>query len=386
MYSESRDRANAWIAGTLWALVLCIVLVAGLWPFYPPKNQVEWVENQSALEFGHYGSILTAGAFHASMTNDNTSGSIEVWLEPRLLHGTKTILAFDSSEHPGDPFALLQSENALLVQRHNVDDHGICRTAQFAVRGVFLPKRPVFATITLGTRVTSVYIDGVLAMVFPILGASTNNLTGRFVVANSPAFNNSWSGEILGLAVYHSQLTVAQVARHYESWMTTQKPEITHGEDPVALYLFNERAGNIIHNQLDVATDLLVPAHYFVLHPPFLAPLWRRYRYGWPGWSYWKDLLVNIVGFVPVGFFLLSYLSLIRPNKRLAATVILLGFFLSLTIESLQRFLPTRYSDMTDLISNTLGTAVGANLYRWFRVQGAWARLVGYSLGVLVNR
>lgn len=48
---------------------------------------------------------------------------------------------------------------------------------------------------------------------------------------------------------------------------------------------FDERGGNTIHNRLDVATDMLGPAHYFVLHPPFLASAWRRYRYGWPRWN-----------------------------------------------------------------------------------------------------
>ena len=94
---------------------------------------------------------------------------------------------------------------------------------------------------------------------------------------------------------------------------------------------------------------------------------------------------MNIVGFVPIGFFLLNYLALIQQINRPAVTVILLGFFLSLTIEILQWFLPTRDSDMTDLISNTFGTVVGVSLYRCPSVQGTWARLAGYSLDVLTS-
>jgi hypothetical protein len=241
MDSKSHNRANTRILGALCACIICIIIIAGLWPFHPPKNQVEWVENENATEFGRYGSILTAGTFHTSPSNDDTSGSIEVWLEPRLFRGKKTILAFDSSEHPGDPFSLVQSGDALVVQRHNVDKYGVCRTAHFAVPGVFRAKRRLFATITLGKRDTAVYIGGVLAMVSPIVGASANNLTGRLVVANSPTADNSWSGKIFGLAVYRRQLTASQVAHHYESWTIAQKPEITHDEDPAALYLFNER-------------------------------------------------------------------------------------------------------------------------------------------------
>jgi hypothetical protein len=187
------------------------------------------------------------------------------------------------------------------------------------------------------------------------------------------------------VAIYHKELTAAQVRQHYESWTVAGKPDITYDEAQVGLYLFDERGGRIVHNQLDVTTDLLMPTHYFVLHPSFLAPAWRRFRYGWPGWSYWQDVIVNIVGFVPVGFLLLNYLSIVHPVKRWTATVILLGFFVSLTIETLQSFLPTRDSGMNDLITNTLGTAVGVALYRCALARRAWTRVTTYSLGVLAN-
>ena len=64
-----------------------------------------------------------------------------------------------------------------------------------------------------------------------------------------------------------------------------------------------------------------------------------------------------------MGFCVVAYFSSVRAMDAAAATIVL-GFVTSLTIEILQAFLPTRDSGMTDLITNTLGTAIGVILYR----------------------
>jgi hypothetical protein len=361
MTIKNYDTAYARLVGALYACVLCAILVAGLWPFHVPENQVKWRDNDDGLEFGHYGSVLSTGTVPGNTLNDDSTGSIEIWLEPRFLASQHTILSFDGSDHPGTPFSLHQYKDALVLHQHNADSHGTVRTAGFRVDNVFREKRPVFVTVTLGKQNTLVYLNGFLLKAFPILGTSTNNLTGRLVVANSPGIDDSWSGQILGLAIYHRQLTPAQVAQHYEGWTKNQRPALAQDEAPVALYLFNERAGDIVHNQLDPATDLVIPKRYFVLHSAFLRSPWREYH---ASWSYWKDIGINIAGFIPMGFCVVLYFSSVRRMERAATATIVLGFVTSLTIEILQAFLPTRDSGMTDLLTNTLGTAIGVMLYR----------------------
>jgi VanZ family protein len=361
-------RAKGGFGGTRYAraisaaciCVLCIIVIAGLWPLHIPTNRVSWLKNQNGLLFSRYGSVLSTGGFRNSDPAGDAACSLEIWLEPTRIDQKKTILSFDGSSHPGDPFSLQQNKDALRIQRHNVDGQGAVRTAWFMVDGVFRDKKPVFVAITLGKQDTSVYVNGVLAKVSPLLGISRNNLTGRLVVADSPSASNNWSGQIWGLDIYRQQLTSAQVAKHWENWSNGLRPGLVEHEGPVAVYLFDEGKGKIVHNQLDPATDLIIPSHYSVLHSGFLLTPWREYK---PTWSYWQDFIVNITGFIPLGLFVAAYFSAVRVIDRARTATILLGLAVSLTIELLQAFLPTRSSGMTDLFTNTMGTAIGVLLY-----------------------
>lgn len=180
---------------------------------------------------------------------------------------------------------------------------------------------------------------------------------------------NGWQGQLRGLAIYNRALTDTQVLQHFHAWTTSQNAEIKN-EGPIALYLFNEGWGTAVHNQMNSENDLRIPGHFFVLHAPFLEMPWDEFQ---PSWSYWKNVMINIGGFVPLGFFFCAYLVSVRRMNRAVLATIVLGGVVSLTIEVLQAFLPTRDSGMTDLITNTLGTVIGTALYSSKSVQAIFA-------------
>jgi glycopeptide antibiotics resistance protein len=79
--------------------------------------------------------------------------------------------------------------------------------------------------------------------------------------------------------------------------------------------------------------------------------------------EYLSAVMKNIVGFVPLGFCFYPFLWL-RQGRGTMLLTIVAGTVVSLTIEILQAFLPTRDSGMTDVFTNTMGTWIGALLYR----------------------
>lgn len=351
------------LVGGICLCVLGIILTAGLWPFHVPSNQVKWLKTRNGLQFGRHGSAITSKPIQGSSLN-NTSATLEIWLNPASSENSSTILSFDASGHPGEPFSLRQRGEALIIRRNNVDPQGISRTALFYLDHVFHENNAVFLTIALNSREALTYVNGSLAKTFPLSGA-WNDLTGWAVLANVSTANDSWSGEIFGLAIYQYELTASQITADYESWETKWKPvRISSEEHAAQVYLFDEHGGPIAHNLYDASTCLIIPTHYFILHPRFLLAPWKEYHPAVRG--YWYDTGINIIGFVPLGFCFFIYLSLLRSIRYPSIAAVCLGLFTSLVIELLQAFLPTRSSDMTDLITNTLGTTIGVIISRRF--------------------
>ena len=73
------------------------------------------------------------------------------------------------------------------------------------------------------------------------------------------------------------------------------------------------------------------------------------------------EFLANIALFVPLGLLLVAAWP--RSN---AWVVLLLGYSASATIELVQTMLPSRYPTLSDVVANTIGTAIGCLAIRLF--------------------
>lgn len=346
----------------LCASVLVVILTAGLWPFHKPKNEVSWLSD--GLHFGNYGVILSPDAFSLAGLEHRTSCSVEIWLQPANIDIGGTILAFYTPGNRNVAFSVHQSLDDLLLQRETVQRPRRAKTNWY-IENAFRKNKQVFVTISSNGQSTTVYVNGALVRTSPRFGFSSTDLTGQLVVGSHPLAGEGWRGQLKGLAIYNRELTAAEVLHDYDAWTMNQQAEIEN-EDPVALYLFNEGMGNLVHNQMNSGTDLHIPERYSVLHETFLELPWDEFD---PSWGYCKNVLINIGGFVPLGFLFCAYFSSVRRLDRAVLATIVLGGVVSLAIEVLQALLPTRHSGMTDIISNTLGTGMGAMFYSCESVQ-----------------
>jgi VanZ family protein len=355
MTIQPRTAIQTWILSSICLFLLGGILVAGLWPFHHPQNKVNWLPGGNGLRFGARGTIVSANPFPAPDSSAGASCSLEIWLQPRFVPASNTFLAFSTLERPRQ-FALRQSLSDLAVYRG-----GRSRPTKLYVDEFFHGGEAIFVTITSSGQQMVVYANGSLVRRYPQFQLSSRDFTGELIVGDAPVQNSSWSGDLRGLALYQQELTPTQVMRHYETWTKTGRPEILPAERAMAVYLLDEHAGRVAHNLVNPATDLSIPERYKVVRQVLLESPWLAFS---PTRGYVDDVVINIGGFIPLGFFFCAYLTLVRRVDRAAVVTILLGAAISLTIESLQSFLPTRDSDMTDVITNILGTCLGVLLYR----------------------
>jgi len=210
--------------------------------------------------------------------------------------------------------------------------------------------------LSSGATGLTIYAEG--KPVFIRSGFGFSLLSGNrdpawLLLGNSPSGESPWRGDLLSLSFYAGALSPEEIA--------------TPGIDPLVRYLFSEGSGAVCRGGGDPRYDLFIPPVFRAPVKPVLAPPWKVREYDL---SFWVDVAVNILGLIPFGFTLSGWLRRDGGRKRSPVTVlvVLAGAGISLLIELLQVFLPTRDSSLTDFMNNTLGTYIGAMLFRvWFR-------------------
>jgi hypothetical protein len=267
--------------GGLCIFVLAVILTLGLWPFHAPRNQVAWLKDRNGIRFGDYGTVMSTGSLDRTGSSEPQTCSLELWLEAAT-DNDGTILSFYAPDNPLQ-LSLNQSHTDLVLQSTQLSSPGRARLQRIVVNDVFREARPVFVTIASGAQRTTVYVDGTQPLLATIASSGRGSLvyangtvpgtargfqvmpcdcTGRFIVGDSPRPHGAWSGQVKGLAIYASELAAPTVRRHYDAWTKMGRPAVNGQDHTEALYLFDERAGNIVHNHAGTGADLFIPSAY----------------------------------------------------------------------------------------------------------------------------
>jgi VanZ family protein len=363
-------------------LITIIILIAGLWPFnFIPTNNVVWLQNVNGLTFNHPGIVYSKEPLMIQDASQrNAACSIELLIRPQGGKGYRSILTLFGRNQEQLTIGQVKNKFYIRIPRVNANIDTRRRYREIGINNVLEEDKTRLISAISRNGDTAIYIDGTLVRNFHDFSLMTNDqgLSGILILGNSLDGMHTWNGTFFGLAIYDIAMTDKEVFDHYHEWQTGMTSKIADkltslqaGEpagraarSPIALYLFDEHGGEWIRNHSSDRNHLLIPATFQPFHRTILGIPQREY---WFTYSNAKDVIINILGFVPFGFFFAGWLRKKKklPERRVLAVSLLLGFCLSMTIEFAQGYLPTRDSSLLDVTNNTLGTAAGFLLLKY---------------------
>lgn len=354
------------------ALCLLFVLV-GLWPFeFFPDNRVAWTQDPIGLRFRgeHRGLDHGAGGIaftpHPLIGMDG-SGSFSIEIKLRCNHEPRTsvpgiVILCDEEKKPA--LFLGQWKSSLIVRRISKDIRRGKKWKEASVYGGLTEGNTRLITIVSDGSGSVLYVDGRLEKRFPrlVLVPESGSPGGHYLLlGNTPEATNGWMGDIFGLALYDRVLGEEEVMENYLSWNLHQEGKRGERKGLILRYPFQKISGDKVEDSSGRGNDLLIPPHARfksrVLAPLEIVGVSRN--------RFIKDVLINIIGFIPLGFFLCVFLA---RRTRFAVPVIVGvatsgGAAISLFIELVQSQIPVRTSSAADLMSNALGTFLGGLLF-----------------------
>lgn len=298
-------------------LVLAVIGWAGLRPFvFDRPNRAAWTEGRAGLRFDGGGMALSSGDAEWDTSRAPSRFELELVLRPETVPvaSEHTVFFVLVDELPTPCLVLYQDAADLVVADRVTNPDGERWYNDFRVRDVFVPGEARRVELVDGPR-PRISVDGdeaALASGFPIpIGRVGEPLRGRVLLGSSPDGRRPWRGELLEWSLRDGGAVVTQLSGGVQSGL-----------------------------------ELELPARYRSLRPPVaLVP------------SDPRDVLLNLLGFMPLGYLLALLLG---GRARSLLWVACAGFALSLAIELAQSLTIERVSSLTDLALNTLGTWIGA--------------------------
>jgi VanZ family protein len=255
------------------------------------------------------------------------------------------------------------------VTRFRTSDNDVNGTdAVLTVTDLFRPEEPQHIAITYDFSQQNVYVNGDVR-------SRTALPWGRFsgwdpsyylVVGNEVTGNRPWLGKLFLLAIYNRALSHDEIrknfgaGRRFEPGAAGVAQRVEAGL--LAFYPFADGSGNrsLERSGRFPGGDLLIPARVKIGDQEFLSSPYAEFRAGLLTFRRSIDIIGNIIVFIPLGALLRAVLAeRVGCVRKRAAWALVAGLLCTIIIESLQYFSQTRYSSMTDVIANGIGTGLG---------------------------
>jgi hypothetical protein len=339
-------------------------------------NDVHWIQRDNGVEFSGRGvirSVSSTKEFGTSLMH-GTGITVEVWMQTSDINqsGPARILSYSY-----DPwlrnFTLGQEERDLVLRLRTTKTNLDGSNPELRIGNFFLPNEKSHILISYDFVQTSIYKNGVLRLQVLSPGGDFDNwdISYPLLIGNENTGNRPWRGSVYLVACYNRCLSASEVERNYRAGSSIEPPNWKDSgrvrEGLITLYPFTEGKGGLVRDESGSrsAPSLFIPGEvripkqitgsYKKLLNVDIAPV-IGLRF--------KDILLNVLGFIPFGFFLHGILKKKKPHYKsiVLVAIVITGTLFSLIIESLQYYINGRESDLYDVASNAMGVFIGVFL------------------------
>lgn len=333
---------------------ICILFVAGLWPMNFRQHNKAVLDHQNGLTVIPPSTAYSQHFPEKLLNVQKFTILIDMASDFPASKGFGSIVLYGLDYHHMN-FLVGQWRSGIEL-RIGCDGHA--RTISFGKKDVFRQgKRSLFA-IVYDMNKFVLYHDGekIATRRTGPLTFSRWNKSYPLVIGSDAKGHSAWKGAIRSIAIFDRALPENEVQHTYA---------LMRESSPLICYSFaNDNGSTVKDCGSGTPTPLIIPNHFIpykraVLELPVKE--WNKFPHNL------FDIIINLLGFIPLGFFLSMYMTHKNVTFRRSLLVsIAFGFTISFAIEFSQAFLSSRSSSMVDLLDNTLGTAIGACLY-YFR-------------------
>lgn len=307
------------------------ILVAGLWPFnFFQTNRVSQNFNNqtSYLIFKKHSHAFFSPPLNNFKTTDGYSVEIDLKPSHLLTNSIPRILSIYDKNR--EIFIIGQWRSGIIFRIY--DENSPSKMKEFYYKDAFTSKERVKIFMSTSINGSSLYLNGknVYNSENALLPASSE-FNGTIVLGNTVFGDQGWDGELYSVHFFNYPLS--------EHLMVSE-----NNKNP---FTFAKSC-----------YELNVPKHFIPLKLKFLTPPWIDFQ---PNRWYFLDVVLNFLGFIPLGLLLglLVYPQKCHHYKTLYIAF-LVSAIVSFKIELLQTLLPSRTSQLSDLILNTIGGISGA--------------------------
>ena len=332
--------------------IIVTTFFIGLKPFnFVSKNDAHLDSEHAALVFNNSikggNSIVQGIAYSETDLDFGETPELSILLELES-HGAPSglgvILTF-LDEHDQPPLIIAQWQDHIAMRSRRVNKSPEKQYVESGIKNCFNENDFFTLLLSSSSKGTDVFINGhfVDAHSWYHLKDPDGPFGGRLILGNNAFATQPWQGSLKRIALYNKALDPQEI-------------DSAHSSRIVEYANFEKRESSLSATS-SFGSALNIPKYY---RPAKRDLLSRHQSEDLPEPLLKRDITINILGFMPLGFAALFFST--RSGKRFelrssivyALSTVVLS---SLLIEFLQSYLPSRDSSQLDLLCNSAGGA-----------------------------